>query len=104
MNIYQKNLRRLGLLLIIVSILDVILELTFYRYLQSAELTFIEQLQSPLGICIKDGIGLLGGCLACLLYGRREHASWIVRALAALLAVEIPVILFSSKGNSSRLR
>ena len=101
MNIYQKNLRRLGLLLIIVSILDVILELTFYRYLQSAELTFIEQLQTPLGICIKDGIGLLGGCLACLLYGRREHAPWIVRALAALLAVEIPVILFSSKGNSA---
>ena len=64
MSIYLKNLRRLGVLLIAVSILDAVLELTFYRYLMSTFLSFRKQMQSPVGICLKDGIGLAVGCLA----------------------------------------
>jgi hypothetical protein len=64
MSIYQKNLRRLGLLLIGVSILDVILELTLYKYLLSSTVTFRRQILTPLGICLKDGIGLLIGMSA----------------------------------------
>lgn len=99
MSIYQKNLRRLGLLLIAVSILDVILELVFYTYLQSSPLRLNRLMQSQIGICVKDGIGLAAGALACFLYYHKEHARWIVPIEAALLVLTFPVILLSTQGN-----
>lgn len=99
MSIYQKNLRRLGLMLIAVSVLDMILELTFYRYFQRANLMFTRQPLSPMGIAVKDGIGLLAGILACVLFYRRELSRWIVRIEVLLLAGEFPAILFFTKGR-----
>ncbi len=99
MSIYQKNLRRLGILLIAMSILDVILELSFYRYLQESTMAFTRQLQSPLGICIKDGIGLLAGALACYLYYNKGNARWVVRIEIVLLAVTLVAVLISTEGS-----
>ena len=99
MSIYQRNLRKLGILLIAVSILDVILELVFYRYLQSTMKSFTRQLQSPLGICVKDGIGLLAGVLACIQYHQTKRARWIVRVEILLLVAAFPSILISTKGG-----
>ncbi len=99
MSLYQKNLRRLGLLLIVVSILDAILELSFYRYLMSSAVVFTKQLQSPPGICVKDGIGLLTGLLACYLFYRKKYARLIVRIEVFLLIAAFPAILFSTRGN-----
>ena len=101
MSIYQKNLRRFGLLLIAVSILDMALELAFYPLLLSTKPLFINQLLTPLGICIKDGMGLLTGLLACLLYRRVNWSGWILPAAIALLAAEFPVILISTRGKSA---
>ncbi len=100
MSIYQKNLRRFGLLLIGVSILDIAVELAFYPLLLSASPLFINQLLTPLGICIKDGIGLITGMLACLLYRRGSYSRWIIPAQIALLVAEFPVILFSTRGGT----
>ncbi|MBQ6595278.1 MAG: hypothetical protein IJH78_06460 [Clostridia bacterium] len=99
MSIYQKNLRRLGICLIIVSIADAILELAFYRLLQTSKTPFTIQLQSPVGICVKDGLGVLSGLLAWLLYYRKEHSRWIIRIEIALLTVSLPVVLMSSRGK-----
>ncbi len=99
MSIYQKNLRRLGALLIVVSILDAILELAFYRTLLLSNLAFTRQMQDPVGICIKDGIGVILGVLASLLYYRREPTTWMVRTMVALMAVAVPLILYFPRGN-----
>ena len=99
MSIYQKNLRRLGALLIAISLLDIVLELTFYRYLSSSANIFSNKLLSPSGICLKDGLGLVSGCLACLLYYRKQHSRWIVRIEIIILAAIFPAIIFSTQGN-----
>ena len=99
MSIYQKNLRRLGLVLMVVSILDVFLELTFYMYLSTSTLSFTRQMQSPVGICLKDGFGLITGILACIQYYHKEHARWILRIEALLLLLVFPAIIISTKGK-----
>lgn len=99
MSIYQKNLRRMGLLLLAVSILDAILELAFYRTLLRSDLAFMRQMQDPVGICIKSGIGVILGALACLVYYRKEHTAWCVRVMVALLIVAVPLILCFTRGN-----
>ncbi len=99
MSIYQKNLRKLGLLLIVVSVLDAILELTFYRYLSSSSMVFSRQIQSPLGICLKDGLGLAMGCLACYLYDNRKYSRLIVRIQVLILAAELPIVVITTQGN-----
>lgn len=101
MSIYQKNLRRFGLLLIAVSILDLSLELAFYPVLMAAKPLFINQLLTPAGICAKDGLGLVTGLLACLLYRRGNFSRWILPALSALLVAEFPVILTSARDRSA---
>ena len=102
MSIYQKNLWKLGLLLIAVSILDAFFELTFYRYLPSSGLLFNKQLLSPLGIGIKDSVGLLTGLLACFLFSHKEHARWIVRVQALLLMAVVPTILIATQGSMAK--
>ena len=99
MSIYQKNLRRLGILLIVVSILDLILELAFYRTLLLSNLAFTRQMQDPVGICIKDGIGVILGAMACLVFYRKEYTTWAVRSMVVLMAVAVPLILCFTRGN-----
>ena len=101
MSIYQKNLRRLGLLLMGVSILDVILELTLYKYLLSSTVTFRRQILTQLGICLKDGIGLLIGMSAYYLFYHREQSKWIVKVQIALMLVAVPAILISTSGRAT---
>ena len=101
MSIYQRNLRRLGLVLIIVSVLDVVLELTFYMYLSVSAVTLKMQMQTPVGICLKDGIGLVTGILACLQYYHKERSRLMVRIEALLLLSVFPAILISTKGKMS---
>ena len=101
MSIYQRNLRRLGLILIAVSILDLVLELAFYRYLQSTMESFTRQLQSPLGICVKDGLGLVVGVFALILFSHKEYEHWIVVILVLLLIAAFPAIIISTEGEVS---
>ncbi len=101
MSIYQKNLRRLGLLLIGVSILDVILELTLYKYLLSSTITLRRQVLTPLGICLKDGIGLLIGLSAYYLFYHREQSKLLVRIQIVLFMIAVPSILITSSGKAT---
>lgn len=101
MNIYKKYLRRLGIILIAVSSLDAIVELIFYRALQSSSLAFARHMQTPLGICLRCVFGLLTGILACGLDGQNKNVRWIVRAMILLLAASLPCILLLRDGNVS---
>ncbi len=101
MSIYKKYLRRLRIILIAVSILDALVELIFYQALQSSSLAFARHMQTPLGICLRNGIGLLTGILACGLDERKKNARWIVRAMILLLAAALPCILLLRDGSVS---
>ncbi|MBO4367186.1 MAG: hypothetical protein J5859_00620 [Clostridia bacterium] len=98
MSIYQKNLRRLGIFLIIVSVLDAVLELSLYPYLASTEAPFGRQILSRPGIFVKDGLGLLMGILACFLYYNRRYSRWILPVQVILLAAELPAVFLSTRG------
>ena len=102
MSIYEKNLRRLGILLIVVSIADMVFELTFYRYVLTAASVLSDPVQTPLGICLKDGIGLATGFLSCYLYYRKEHSTLIVRLQVLLLCIAFPVMFFSTRGSAAK--
>ena len=97
MSIYQKNLRRLGLLVIVAAILDLILELSFYKLL-SAE----RQIQSQAGICFKNSLGLLTGALACYLYYQNRHSRRIVRVMLLCVVLELVSILLSTQGSMAK--
>ncbi len=99
MSIYQKNLRRLGLLLMAASILDLVLELAFYNALHSFDIDFSQRLQTVPGICIKDSIGVAMGILACCLYRHKQHARWIGWVMIALMAMTLVDILASTEGS-----
>ncbi len=101
MSIYQKNLFRLGSILIAVSILDLIIELTFYRRLMSSMVMFDRKLQSPLGICITNGAGLSIGAFSCLLHYRRKHSQRIIPWLLLLLSIEFLSIILLTSGNAA---
>lgn len=89
----------MGLLLIIVSIADGVLELSFYNFLLTSDTAFIQQLQSPVGICIRDVIGLVAGVLSCFLHYNVHHYRWIVRVLVGLLIIVFPVTVLLTRGS-----
>ena len=99
MSIYQKNLKRLGLALILISIADTVLVLSFYKYLIKSSLLFSIRLQSPAGICLKNALGLTIGSLACYLYYRSRSYRWIARLLSLLIVAEPIVTLSFMKGS-----
>ncbi|MCR4621587.1 MAG: hypothetical protein K5663_05835 [Clostridiales bacterium] len=101
MSIYQKNLRRLGFILTGVAVLDLILELALYRYLLASSATFKKQILSPLGICLKDGIGLAIGLSAWFIYYHKDQAGWIIKVEILLFLAAFPAILISANGKAS---
>ena len=101
-SIYEKNLRRLGIILIIVSILDVIFVLTLYRFMKITVSELHGQVQTPIGIYLKAVLGLISGFLSCFLYYRREHSTWIVRIQVLLLCITFPIIIFNTSGSAAK--
>ena len=99
MSIYQKNLRRLGILLFAVSLLDLILELAFYNVILTSSFRFSRQIQTPWGIGCKDGIGLVIGALSCNLFYGKKYTGLIIKIMAVLLTALFPIILVSTRGT-----
>lgn len=100
--IYKKNLRRLGILLIEVSILNIVFTLTLYKYLPTTIPKINDQAQSPGGIYVKAFLGMLAGVLSCILYYREKYSKWIVRIQILLLCIALPVIYNYTRGTASK--
>lgn len=94
-SVYKKNLLRFGIILIAVSVLDMILELVFYKDLSEGPAMLRRQLQTPTGICIKDGLGFLAGILACYLYQCGRHFRLISRILVVIVLAELLAVFLS---------
>ncbi len=99
MSIYERNLRRLGILLIVISVVDGVAELVFYQSFAETASLFKRPLLSPAGIWIKDGISTLTGVLALYLYSHRKYFRWFVWIMNLLLLGELVTILISARGN-----
>lgn len=101
-SIYRKNLLRLGIILIVVSILDVVFGLVFYRLILKTLSELNGPVQTPLGIYLKAVMGLTIGILSCVLYYRKKYSTWIVRIQVLLLCITFPVIILSSRGSPAK--
>ena len=75
------------------------MELSFYGFLMSTTLKYNVEMQSRIGICIKDCLGLLTGISALLLFWRKEEFRWVLKLQILFLVLEFAVILFSTNGN-----
>ena len=87
------------MVLVFVSVIDAVLELVFYRYLNEGPAMIRKQLLSPAGICVKDGMGLLTGILAFFLYRHENLARPVVRVMFVLLLAELTAVLFTIRGS-----
>jgi len=99
MSFYQKSLRRISLALIALSILDAIFELVAYHWFRAPGAELLHLLQTPLGICLKDGIGVFAGLLALIHYRRKCGLAWIIRGELLLAIAVLLVILLSMRGQ-----
>ena len=99
MSIYQKNLRRLGIILIVISVLDAVMELVFYGYFKDTATLFRRVLMTRSGILMKDGLGAMIGFLALYLYQRKTDFREIVRFMNFLVLVELLTIFLTIQGK-----
>ena len=99
MSFYQKSLRRISLALIALSILDAIAELILFRFFRTADTELLHILQTPVGICLKDGIGVIAGLLALIHYRKNRGLAWILRGELLLVIAVLLVILLSVRGQ-----
>lgn len=86
----------------VVSILDVVFGLVFYRFVLKTVSELTGQVQTPLGIYLKAVLGLTIGILSCVLHYRKEYSPWIVRIQVLLLCITFPIIIFSIRGSAAK--
>lgn len=105
MNIYRKNLKRLGICLIVVSLIDVLLNLVAWRFLIRTHHTEIEKMTLELiGASIKDVLCMISGILGYWLYrSQSQRVRRFIRAEWVLIAVSVLCILFFARGGLDRI-
>lgn len=99
MDFYQISLRRISLALIVASLLDAVVELVSYYYFRSAEPELLYLLQTPVGICLKDAVGILAGLLVLVSNWTERRLVWVFRGELLLLVCVLLLIVFSMKGR-----
>ena len=99
MSIYEKNLRRLGILLVVIAVADAVAQLTFYRVFAETAATFKGPILSTSGIWMKNGIGALTGLLAIYLFYHKKHFREIVWFMMFLTVMELITVIISIPGS-----
>lgn len=99
MDFYQISLRRISLVLIAASLLDAVIEFASYYLFPSMDPELFLLLQTPVGICLKDGIGILSGLLALARHRTARELAWIIRGELLLLLAVLLVIILSIRGH-----
>ena len=102
MSLYYRNLKRIGIYTIVISILNLVYEMLLRSYLSGISSPFTNNIPLPWGIWTKNMIGVLAGLTALLFHLKKKHYLTGTVILALMDAAEIAVIILSTVGNVGR--
>lgn len=102
MNLYYRNLRRIGIWMICVSVLDLVFELIARRMLTAAGSSYAALIPRPWGIWVKNLIGAAAGASALFIYFRKRRYTFGTLFLALLCVAEMCVDVLSMTGSLGR--
>ena len=102
MSLYYRNLKRIGICVILVSIANLVYELLIRRYLAEAGSPYVSYIPLPWGILAKNIIGVTSGLAALFFYLKKRHYTFGTLLLAFLCLAEAAVIILSMTGSVGR--
>ena len=102
MSLYYRNLKRIGICVILVSALNLGYELLIRNYLAASGSPYLSYIPLPWGIWTKNMIGIVSGLTALLFYRRKRRYTFGTLLIAILCAAEAAVIILSMTGSVGR--
>ena len=99
MSLYYRNLRKIGICMILVSIGNLVYEMLFQPYLIGIHSDYINQIPLPWGIWTKNIIGILAGVTALFFYRAKRHYRTGTIILFLLCIAEAGTIILSMSGT-----
>lgn len=102
MSLYYRNLKRIGIGVIVVSLGNLIWELLVRRYLAESGSPYLSFIPLPWGIWAKNMIGAASGFAALFFYLKKRLYTFGTLLLAFLCAAEVAVIMLSMMGSAGR--
>ncbi len=102
MSLYYRNLKRIGICVILVSMANLVYELLIRRYLAEAGSPYLSYIPLPWGIWAKNMIGAASGIAALLFYLKKRRYTLGTLLLAFLCLAEAVVIILSMTGSVGR--
>ena len=102
MSLYYRNLRRIGICTILVSLVNLVYELLLRHYLISTQSAYVSFIPLYWGIWVKNLIGVASGLVALFFHLKRRHYRFGTLILSALCAAEAAVIVMSMTGSAGR--
>ena len=102
MSLYYRNLKKIGVYMILISVGNLIYELLIRHFLTDAETIYIYHVPLTWGIWLKNFIGVLAGITALMFYMRKRHYRLGTLILVLLCLAEVTTIVFSMTGSVGR--
>ena len=102
MSLYYRNLKRIGICVILVSTVNLVYELLIRRFLAESGSTYLSYIPLPWGIWTKNMIGVASGLAALFFYLKKRHYTFGTLLLAFLCLAEAAVIILSMTGSVGR--
>ncbi|MBR6706901.1 MAG: hypothetical protein IKI84_09505 [Clostridia bacterium] len=102
MNLYHRNLRRMGIWMICVALGDLVFELVVRRILIATGSPYAALIPRPWGIWVKNLIGAAAGAAALFVYRRKGRYTCGTLFLAFLCISEMIVDILSMTGTLGR--
>lgn len=99
MSLYYRNLKRIGIAMILVSAANLVYELVFRGILIGMDSPYVRYVPLYWGIWTKNLIGMLAGALALETYRRKKHYRTATLLQMLLCLAEAAVILLSMTGS-----
>lgn len=98
MNLYHRNLRKIGVIMILAAVGNLIFELLIRDYLSRVGSPFLVKLPRPWGIWVKNAIGVLAGHVGLIFNVRKRQYTAGTLILLGLCLLEALVIMLSTGG------
>ncbi|MBR4710755.1 MAG: hypothetical protein IKP10_01895 [Clostridia bacterium] len=99
MDLYSRNLRRIGIVMILVSVFNLAYEFLARAVLEDMGSAYVRHIPLPWGICAKNLIGAAAGVFALSLFYEKKRRRGGTLILILLCAAEAAVIILSTAGR-----
>ena len=97
-SLYYRNLKKMGIFMIIAAIGNLVLELLLRHFLSGTASVYLANIPISWGIWVKNLIGVAAGLTALCFYMRKRNYTVGTIILTVLCAAEVAVIILSTTG------